>query len=184
MKKIVFVTNTPGKVKEAQQILGKEFSVELVKFDLDEIQAIDGKDVAGKKAQEAYKTLKKPVLVDDTSLYFDAWNGLPGALARWFIDALGCEGICRLMEGEKNRKAFAESAFAFYDGKKLRVASAKVEGRVPLKPRGEHGFGWDPIFIPKGFKKTFAETTMEEKNRISMRKLALEKLRNHLVNHS
>lgn len=184
MKKVVFVTNTPGKVKEAQQILGKAFSVELVKFDLDEIQAIDGKEVARKKAREAYKAVKEPVLVDDTSLYFDAWNGLPGALVRWFIDALGCKGICRIMKGEKNRRVFAESAFAFYDGKAFKVASAKVEGSVPLEPQGEHGFGWDPIFIPKGFKKTFAEMTMEEKNKVSMRKLALEKLRNHLTNHS
>jgi len=151
---------------------------------LDEIQTVDGKEVVRKKAEEAHKILKKPVLVEDTSLYFDAWRGLPGALARWFLDTVGCNGICKMMKGEKNRKAYAESAIAFYDGKKMKIVSGKVEGTVPLKPRGSFGFGWDPVFVPKGFRKTFGEMTMSEKNQISMRKRALEKLRNYLQKNS
>ena len=115
MTKIFFITNSEGKVTEAQKILGKNFEIQLKKFDLDEIQAVDGKLVIKKKVKEAFRVLKQPLLVEDTSLYFEAWNNLPGALIRWFLDAVGCEGICKMMAGEKNRKAFAESALAYYD---------------------------------------------------------------------
>ena len=87
-----------------------------------------------------------------------------------------------MMHGESNRIAFAESAIAYFDGKKLKIVSAKLEGKIPHKPRGQRGFGWDPIFIPDGYAKTFSEMAMEEKSQISMRKIALEKLRAFLGN--
>jgi non-canonical purine NTP pyrophosphatase (RdgB/HAM1 family) len=180
MKTILFITNSPGKVEEAQAILGNQFKIKLHKFDLDEIQTINGKDVIRKKAREAYNLIKKPVIVEDTSLYFDAWNGLPGALVRWFLDSVGCKGICSMMSEEKDRKAYAESAIAYFNGRKVKVVAAKLEGKIPQKPAGDKGFGWDPIFIPKGYSQTFAQMGQEEKNKISMRKQALEKLRNYL----
>ncbi|KKQ41866.1 MAG: Ham1-like protein [Microgenomates group bacterium GW2011_GWC1_37_8] len=179
-KKIIFITNSENKVKEAQEILGDEFSISLVKFDLDEIQTVDGKKVIKKKAEEAYNLLRQPLIVEDTSLYFDAWNGLPGALVRWFLDTVECEGICRMMDKEINRKAWAESVVAYHNGKDIKIFSAKLEGTVPQKPKGEYKFGWDPIFVPKGYKKTFGELGPEEKNKISTRKLALEKLGKYL----
>lgn len=180
MKKIIFVTNTEGKVIEAQDILGDGFKVELKKLDLDEIQTVDGKEVIKKKAEEAYKLLGCPILVEDTSLYFNAWKGLPGALVRWFLDTVGCEGICKMMRAETNRTAYSESVIAYYDGKNLKIVSGKIEGLVPDKPRGDKGFGWDPVFVPSGSDKTFGELEMSEKNRISSRKIALEKLREYL----
>ena len=115
MINITFITNTPGKVVEAQEILGSGFKVVGKIVDLDEIQTIDGKEVVEKKAKEAYAILKGPVLVEDTSLYFNAWKGLPGALARWFLDSVGCEGICKMMKEEQDRTGYAESAVAYYD---------------------------------------------------------------------
>lgn len=184
MKTIIFVTNTEGKAKEAQEILGEKFLIKHQKVDLEEIQTVNGKEVIRKKVKQAFRLLKIPVLVEDTSLYFEAWKGLPGALARWFLDAVGCQGICKMMKDEENRKAYAESAIAFYDGKKMKIVSARVEGSIPEKPKGHYGFGWDPIFIPKGFEKTFSEMTMTEKNEISMRRAALEKLRLYLIRNS
>lgn len=180
MKRIVFVTSQEGKAKEAQSILGKGFLVEQANIDLDEIQAIEGKDIVKYKVREAFKIFKKPVIVEDTSLYFEAWQGLPGALVRWFLKTVGCDGICKMMNGEKNRKATAESAMAFCDGKAAKIVFGRVEGSIPQRPKGKFGFGWDSIFIPQGLKKTFSEMTMEEKNQISMRKVALKKLRKYL----
>jgi non-canonical purine NTP pyrophosphatase (RdgB/HAM1 family) len=180
MINITFITNTKGKAVEAQEILGDGFKVTHKKVDLDEIQTIDGKQVIEKKARKAYSILKKPVLVEDTSLYFNAWNGLPGALVRWFLDAVKCEGICKMMNEEKDRSAYAESALAYFDGKKMKIVTGRVDGQITKKPKGDKGFGWDPIFIPQGHTKTFGEMDMEEKSRISMRKLALEKLRDYL----
>lgn len=184
MKILIFVTNTEGKAREAQEILGKKFLIKHQKVDLEEIQTINGKEVIEKKARQAFKILKIPVLVEDTSLYFNAWNGLPGALVRWFLDTVDCKGICLMMKKFKNRKAYAESAIAYYDGKRMKIVSARVLGTVPEKPRGKFGFGWDPIFVPKGFKKTYSQMTTQEKSKISMRKLALEKLRKYLVKTS
>lgn len=180
MKKIIFVTNTEGKVREAQDILGNGFRIEHKKLDLDEVQTVDGKEVIKKKAEEAYKLLGCAILVEDTSLYFDAWKGLPGALVRWFLDTVGCGGLCKMMRGETNRMAYSESAIAYYDGKNLKIVSGKIEGSVPDEPRGNKGFGWDPVFVPSGSERTFGELEMSEKNRISSRKIALEKLREYL----
>ena len=183
MINITFITNTPGKVVEAQEILGSGFKVVGKIVDLDEIQTIDGKEVVEKKAKEAYTILKGPVLVEDTSLYFNAWKGLPGALARWFLDSVGCEGICKMMKEEKDRTGYAESAVAYYDGKNMKIVVGRLDGKISNKPRGEKGFGWDPIFIPDGYNKTFGEMEMEEKSKISMRKIALEELRAYLANN-
>lgn len=184
MRKVIFVTSQKGKVEEAQRILGESFLIKQTDVDLEEIQAIKGRDVVGYKAKEAFRVLKKPVVVEDTSLYFEAWKGLPGALIRWFLETVRCEGICKMMSSEKNRKAVAESAMTYCDGKVIKSVLGRVKGSIPLKPRGKFGFGWDPIFIPEGFKKTFAEMTMKEKNQISMRKTALEKLRKYLTKSS
>lgn len=177
---ITFVTNTEGKVLEAQAILGSEFKLTHHKLDLDEIQAIDGHAVVERKAREAYSILKTPILIEDTSLYFDAWNGLPGALARWFLDAVGCEGICKMFASEQNRKAKAESLIAFFDGKEITFAEGIVRGEVPAAPRGDKGFGWDPIFMPDGSNKTFGEMEQDEKIKYSMRRVAFEELRKKL----
>lgn len=181
MQQLIFVTNTEGKVKEAQIILGSHFKLIHEKFDTDEIQAIQGVDVIKKKAQEAFAHFKKSILLEDTSLYFNAWNGLPGALVRWFLDAVDCDGICKMMHDFTDRSAYAESVVAIFDGKELITAEGRVKGTIPDKPRGKLGFGWDPIFVPEGHDKTFGEMTSEEKSRISMRKLAFEKLRKRLT---
>ncbi len=120
------------------------------------------------------------MLFEDTSLYFQAWNDLPGALVRWFLDTIGCEGICKMMSIFDDRTAYAESVVGIFDGKKLITAEGRVKGTIPQKPRGDLGFGWDPIFIPNGQDKTYGEMTSEEKSIGSMRKIALEKLRSIL----
>lgn len=181
---ITFITNTEGKAVEAQEILGDGFKVTHKKVDLDEIQTIDGKEVIEKKAREAYSILKSPVLVEDTSLYFHAWNGLPGALVRWFLDAVGCDGICRMLGDEKDRSGYAESAIAYYDGKEMKIVTGRINGTISLILKGNKGFGWDPIFIPAGHNQTFGEMKMVQKNKISMRKIALEKLRDYLLSRA
>lgn len=181
MKKIIFVTHQKGKVDEAQKILGKSFLLKQIDLDLEEIQAIESREIVRHKIKEAFRMIKKPVVVEDTSLYFAAWKGLPGALIRWFLKTVGCDGICQMMSGEKNREALAESVLVYGDGNVTKVFLGRIKGSVPLKPKGKFGFGWDSIFIPQGYKKTFSQMTTREKNQISMRKIALEKLKKYLT---
>ena len=172
-----FVTSSEDKVREAESILGVK--LKRANLDLKEIQSLSVEEVATDKAKRAFDIIRKPVIVEDTGLYIEALNGFPGALIKWVLKTIGNEGLCKLV-GE-NRKALAKTCICFFDGKKLQSFIGELEGIIAEKPRGERGFGWDPIFIPKGYDKTFAELSEEEKNNISMRKIAFLKLKEFLL---
>lgn len=177
---IIFLTGNSGKLEEARSILGKKIKIIPEPFDLDEIQEIDGKAIIIKKAQEAFKLIKKPLIIEDTSLYFIAWKGLPGALIKWFLKSVGSQGILNMLNGFNNRSAIAQSLIAFHDGKNVRIFEGTVRGKVPHKIKGENGFGWDNIFIAEGQIKTYTEMKSDEKNKKSPRRIALEKLKEYL----
>lgn len=169
---IYLVTQNKKKVEEFEKILG--FKLNHVDLKLKEIQAIEVKKVVEHKARQAFLEISHPVIVEDTGLYFEAWGGLPGALAKLFDQTLGYSRLCKMLKG--NRRAKAQTVIGFFDGEKYQGFLGKVEGTIPSKPRGEKGFGWDRIFVPKGFTKTFAQMEPHQKNKVSMRKFALDKL--------
>lgn len=171
---VTFITGSANKLAEVERLLDRPLRHTSVA--LDEIQAIELEPVVAHKARQAYALLGSPVLVEDTGLSFAAWNGLPGALIKWFLTALGTEGICKLLRAETNRAATATTLFAYYDATLYRVFSGVVSGIIPETPRGTGGFGWDAIFQPLGSARTFAEMTPAEKDRFSMRRLALAQL--------
>ena len=170
---LTFVTANAAKAAEVERLLGR--SVAHQALELDEIQAVEIEPVVRHKAAQAYAALQRPVLVEDTGLAFAAWNGLPGALIRWFLHSLGNEGLCRLLDTE--RAATATTLFGYHDGVGCRVFAGSVPGSIAVSPRGSHGFGWDAIFQPAGSARTFAEMSAGDKDRFSMRRLALEQLR-------
>lgn len=174
----VLVTSNENKAKEIGLVLGRP--VRCVGLELSEIQALDVEDVIEQKAREAFKQIGKPVLVEDTSLTFEAWDGLPGALIRWFVTTVGNAGLCKMLEAYENRDATAETCLGYFDGEVFYPFSGSVAGSVVEIPRGDKGFGWDPIFQPHGWDKTFAEMTPGEKDSVSMRKIAVLKLKKFL----
>jgi non-canonical purine NTP pyrophosphatase (RdgB/HAM1 family) len=171
-----FITSSANKLAEVERILGRPLTQ--ASLPLEEIQAIDLEPVVRHKAHQAYARLGRPVLVEDTGLAFTAWNGLPGALIKWFLTALGPNGICKLLRDETNRAATATTLFGYDNGSEYRVFAGTISGVIAETPRGTNGFGWDAIFQPFGSDRTFAEMKPEEKDRFSMRRLALEQLRN------
>lgn len=176
MKRLRFATGNQEKLKEVREILGCE--IEQVDIDLDEIQAIDIKKVIEHKAKEAYKQLEIPVLVEDTALEFVSMKGLPGALIKWFLKTVGNEGLCKMLTAySDDRRAHAITCVGIYNGMNLMLAEGIIDGMISQTPTGNKGFGWDSIFIPDGYDKTFAEMDSQEKNKISMGKLALEGLK-------
>lgn len=170
---IYFVTGNKNKVREFEEILG--FKLKNVVLNLDEIQTIEVEKIVEHKTREAFNKIKKPVITEDTGLYFEAWKGLPGALSKIFGETIGYSGLCGLLKN--NRKAKAKTVIGYFDGKDYRSFSGEISGSIAKTPKGNTNFGWDNIFIPRGHNKTFAEMLLEEKNNISMRKIALEKLR-------
>lgn len=171
--KIYFATGNKNKFKEFKDILG--FKLNQINVDLDEIQAIDVEKVVEHKTKQAYKIIKKPVITEDTGLYFEEWRGLPGALAKFFDQSIGYKNLCRMLKS--NRRAKAQTVIGYFNGKRYQSFIGEVKGMIAKKPRGKDNFGWDIIFIPDGCNKTYAELTIQEKNRISMRKKALYKFK-------
>lgn len=178
MEKLVVVTGNQGKAKEIGSILGKE--VEAIPLDIPEIQSLDVEEVALHKASKAYEELKRPVIVDDTGMIIDSLNGLPGALVAFFLDSVGADGILSMVGQTENRKASVSTCIGFADENGTKTFTGTIEGNLSNSLLGDNGFGYDPIFIPDGFDRTYAEMTSEEKNQVSMRKLALDKLKDYL----
>lgn len=175
---LTFVTANAAKAAELERLLGR--AVAHQPLHLDEIQAVELEPVVRHKAAQAYSALRRPVLVEDTGLAFAAWNGLPGALIAWFVHGLGNEGLCRLLDS--HRAATATTLFGYHDGSACQVFAGSVSGTIVASPRGSHGFDWDAIFQPCGSAHTFAELSAADKDRFSMRRLALEQvLRSGLV---
>ena len=174
-----FITSSAQKHAEVERILGRSLARQALP--LEEIQAVDLEPVVRHKASQAFALLGAPVLVEDTGLALTAWNGLPGALIKWFLTSLGPEGVCRLLRQETNRQATATTLFAYCDGATTQIFPGVVHGLVPEAPRGAFGFGWDGIFQPMGSLLTFAEMTPEEKDRFSMRRIALERARDSVL---
>src|SRR5438552_1496234 len=172
---LTFIISSVNKLAEVERILGRSLARAAVP--LEEIHAIDLEPVVSHKARQAYVDLGRPVLVEDTGLAFAAWNGLPGALIKWFLAALGTDGICKLLRGETNRAVTATTLFAAYDGTECRVFSGAVSCVIPQAPRGTNGFSLDALFQLLGSERTFAEMTPKEKDHFSMRRLALQQHR-------
>ena len=178
---ITFITGNQGKVKYLSDYF--HIPVAHAKLDLREIQSLNLREIVEDKARQAFALFKKPVLVEDASLIFKDMNGLPGPMIKWFLEALGNKGLCRLVDSFSSREARAEVMFALCDKQGLNVFSGNIiKGSIAKKPRGRAGFGWDPIFIPKGHAKTWAEMSGEEKHQTSMRKIALNKMKRFLKN--
>ncbi len=156
---VVYVTGNENKARLFNEMIG--IKLEHVSADVDEIQSLDIREVVGHKAKEAYRLLKHPVVVEDTQLVFTAFGALPGPLIKWFLQELGTEGVCRLLDG-KDRSAIAGAAIAYYDGETLEVFEKEMSGQIALNPgKGTVGFGWDSIFIPEG--QTGVTSDMDEK---------------------
>src|ERR687886_1429421 len=133
----LFVTSNPNKAREAAEILGVE--LHSVALDLPELQALDVAQVAANKAATAREALgfpDSPILVEDSGLVIEAWNGLPGALTKWFLQSIGNEGFLKMLSAYKDRSARAVCAVAVAaaDGS-VRAFVGEVEGRIAHQPR-------------------------------------------------
>ncbi|MFA5188965.1 MAG: RdgB/HAM1 family non-canonical purine NTP pyrophosphatase [Patescibacteria group bacterium] len=177
---IYFITGNKNKFAEVKAILPE---VEQLDIDLPEIQEIDTKEIVKEKLLEALKHKKGEFIVEDTSLYLDCLNGLPGPLIKWFLQTIGNEGLANLADKLGDDNAVAKTIIGYAKSQEdIYFFEGVINGKI-ISPRGETNFGWDPIFLPDGYDKTFAEMSREEKNKISMRRNAFNKLSEFLQQH-
>ncbi|VEL07218.1 unnamed protein product [Protopolystoma xenopodis] len=181
---ILFVSGNKNKLSEIIEILGDKYS-SLLSFsdiDLPELQGTVN-EVSIKKCEEAANRLNSSVLVEDTSLCFDALNGMPGPYIKWFLKALGPDGsLPKLITGfGENNSAEAICTFAYSAGPgcPVKLFQGVTKGRI-VSPRGPRTFGWDPCFQPDEYDQTYAEMSACTKNAISHRSRAISQLKKFL----
>lgn len=187
MHRLVFVSGNANKVKEVKAILSGISTVEVTNqaIDLPELQGTV-EDVAREKCRIAVERCQGPgVITEDTALCFDAMGGLPGVYIKWFLEKLGHEGLNKMLDGFETRSAYAlcTLAYAAAPGIEPILFQGRTDGAI-VRPRTKAGkplFGWDPIFEITSTGKTYAEMDDDQKNQISHRFKAFDKLKKHLA---
>lgn len=171
---MLFVTSNPGKAREADEILGSD--VERVDYDYVEVQSDSLEEIAVYGARDAYDELGESCFVDDSGMFVEGVGGFPGPYSSYVYSTLGLDGVLRALEGSEDRSARFDCLVAYHDGEEVHTFEGTVRGHVAEKPRGEGGFGYDPIFEVKEDEegRTFAEMPPEEKNAVSHRRRAFE----------
>ena len=174
---LVFVTGNKHKFKEFENFLN--IDLERIDLDLIEIQGTS-EEIIKFKAEQAHKMLKKPCLVEDTSLGFKKWNYLPGPYIKDFNKIIGVENYYKLLGNENDAKV--SCYIAYIDDKGTKIFRGDVNGKI-VPPRRDNGFDFDRAFVPEGYDKTYSEMSIDEKNKISHRGRALKKLKEWLNNN-
>lgn len=175
---LFFVSSNHHKYQEAKKILESfDINLKFFKYDLEEIQSSSLKEIASKKAVQAFQKCKKPIIIEDDGLFIDSLDGFPGPYSSYVFKTIGNKGILQLLK--KNRKAKFVSIISYHDSKNCKSFEAKIDGIISKSQNGT-GWGYDPIFIPKNFNQTFAQLTI--KNDLSHRYKALKKFSNWYLN--
>ena len=172
---LVLVTQNQHKLKELTPLF-KKYNVEFgtTSIEKHEIRSESIEMIAREAAKIAFETLQTPVVVDDTGFFVKALNGFPSSYAGIVLKFIGYEGILRLMTDKVERASVFKTAVGYFDGQHLESFLGAMSGSVARESAGVGGFGYDPIFIPDGFTKTYAELTFDEKVSISHRTKAFD----------
>ena len=174
-----FATGNKHKVEEADNVLAAHnISVKQFEdYEKIEIQHVNLEEITKTALSLIVIKTEKKVFVEDSGLFIHELNGFPGPYSSFVFETLGVEGILKLMTEAASRKAEFRSSVSFGSkGKILGTFSSVTEGTLTAAPRGESGFGFDPIFVPIWTSKTFAQMAIKEKNVYSHRAKALNKL--------
>lgn len=175
---LILVSSNPNKGIEAERILG--MPVLRVSLTLPEIQAATVEEVTRYKLEVAKTKGYGRLIVEDVSLGFDELGNFPGPYVRWLLEAAGGKGLAAIAYALNNRAARAQCCVGYWNGREVKLFIGETAGEILVKPRGERHFGWDAWFQPKGFAKTFAEMSDDEKDDVSHRGRAYRQLRDHL----
>ena len=179
------VTSNEGKASEFHAALDRlPWRVERVAMEYQEVQAdtLDEVALASALWLRERGTVKPPFVLEDAGLFVDVLDGFPGVYSAYVYRAVGCDGILRLMEGRDDRKARFESRIALVlPTGPIEVLQGVCTGTVPIEARGTGGFGFDPVFVPEGEVRTFAQMGIAEKEAHSHRGRALARLIDRLA---
>jgi non-canonical purine NTP pyrophosphatase (RdgB/HAM1 family) len=171
---ITLVTGNGNKLKELQSIAPAGLQLKSQDIDLPEIQSLDLHEIVEDKVKKAYAVVQGPVIVEDVSTGLDDFDGLPGPFYKFFSLKRGNEVLLELAKISSN-KVTVRCLAAYYDGENLLYGEGILRGKV-VEPRGENGFGFDPVIVPEGKTRTMAEMLSDQKNELSHRGQAFRNL--------
>jgi XTP/dITP diphosphohydrolase len=189
-REIIFATNNQHKLNEVRAILGDRFkllSLEDISFFDDIAEDFETlEENASQKAWFIYRKFGVDCFADDTGLEVDALNGEPGVYSARYAGSQkkplnNMQKLLANLETKKNRGAQFRTVISLIFTGKEHLFEGVVRGEILKQPRGEGGFGYDPVFQPHGYSQTFAEMDLTQKNSISHRALAMAKLTNFLL---
>jgi XTP/dITP diphosphohydrolase len=181
-RRITVVTTNPGKAKEFRSALrGLPLDLHLLDRPYHEIQADTLEEVASFGVQEVARALRGDFMLEDSGLFIDTANGFPGVYSAYVMKTVGVEGVLRLMRGAGDRRARFASVVGLSFGGETHLFRGECQGTISRTARGHRGFGFDPIFVPRGERRTFGEMTVEEKLKHSHRGKAAARLRDFLA---
>lgn len=172
---VTFVSTNPGKFREVRDVL-KPYGVRVRwrRRELPEPQADDLASVLVSKLG-AVEDLRGYVLVEDSGLFIPSLHGFPGVYSAHFLEIWGFAPIFELLR-HRDRSAYFETVAGLRNGRRRWTFVGRVTGRIARRAVGEGGFGYDPIFVPDGWTRTFAEGTPDAKNEISHRARAVRQV--------
>jgi XTP/dITP diphosphohydrolase len=177
---INLITSNLSKVREFKAILEPQIKINHIEKEYKELRSDDPEEIAEESAKRLSEELQKPVVVEDSGLFIKALKDFPGTCSSYIHKRIGLKGILKLMEGVEDRDCFYKSAVAYCEPSKEPISFLGTEdGTVAKEEKGIHGFGHDPIFIPKGSEKTYGEIPNNESIK-KFRKLAAQRLKRHL----
>ena len=192
MKRIIFATKNRGKIREVTEIL-KNSNIEIISLlELSTVPEIVENGLTFEenaiiKAEIIFKTFGIPAIADDSGLAVEQLGWGPGVFSARYAgeNATDDENNSKLLYelnnySEPHHAKFVCSA-VYFDGNKFLTSDGEVNGRIIKEPRGNNGFGYDPLFLPNGFNVTSGELSLEEKNKISHRAIAFKKLKDLIV---
>ncbi len=189
MTSLIFATNNQNKVVEVRSILQNQFKIQSLAeagIDIDIPEPFNTlEENALEKARVIHKLTSANCFAEDTGLEVDSLNGEPGVKSARYSDEERSfeKNISKLLEklkDKQNRSAQFKTIISLILNGEEHIFDGICKGIIIASPKGNSGFGYDPVFIPQGSDKTFAEMTLEEKNRYSHRKKAIEKLTQYL----
>lgn len=192
MTSLIFATHNSNKSKEIASLLPDFFQI-INLSDLNYLTEIpetentlEGNAIL--KAQTIFDTFQQPVFSDDSGLEVEALNGAPGVFSARYAgeprdDKKNMDLLINNLKDKSNLHARFRTVIAYHDTQQIHLFEGVIDGTITLQPRGQMGFGYDPIFIPNGQTKTFAEMTLKQKNVFSHRSKAFQQLISFLLKY-
>ncbi len=175
---VYFATSNDHKFEEARFVLADiGLSTHRLRAKGTETQSDDVVEIATHAAREAFAKYHRPLFVEDTGLFVNSLNGFPGPYSSYAFRTIGLSGTMRLLSRFEDRSAAFVSAVAYAErAGKPKAFVGRLNGKLVGPPRGSHGFGFDPIFIPEHSRFTLGEMSLESKCEVSHRAIALRAL--------